>query len=481
MSVRILRSALSEDKVAFIRQMLIMYPQTAPVYNKTNFYSTTEEKDPIIFYIVKKDSKGVEYVWLPFAFGNIIAGKIVNLEKTYQNHNFDFKSSLYENQVEVINEALEHLNKYCTTNLYLTTGYGKSRCATFLATKIKLVTLVIIHTTALIEQWVKEFADNTTAKVWIVDVASKLEIPKEFDVIIALDGRITNLPDEILDQIGLVIIDEIDRQLTRGRILPFLSTQPKYMISLTATPDLRSDGMDAMAHALTGNHSIVRQIIKNITMFKINTYVNPPVEKTQRGTDWTKLNRHLSRDIDRNNIIIKLAIQNYHHKILIVAEYQEHTTFLYEQFKNLGKSCDYLTGDKDTYEDSQILVGTKKKLGIGFDDINSAKNSNGIRINVLILVSTIKDESLLTQVLGRIRDQNPIIFYLIDDNPTVKRHWTSCNKWLKSRGLGYIDWKQPIEKLIVDKEGKILEKAPEVVKPEVIESEKPKLKLNIVK
>lgn len=477
MSVRILRSSLSETQIATIRQMLILYPQSAPTYGKQNFYSTVEEKDPIIFYIVKADSNGLEYVWLPFSFGNIIAGKIVNMERTYPTHNFEFKSVLRENQIEVVKEALTHLNSFCTANLFLSTGFGKSVITQFLSTRIKLLTLIVLHTTTLIQQWVQDYSNNTTAKIWVLDAGANPEIPKEYDVIITLDGRITNLPEQILSNIGLVVFDEVDRQLTKSRVIPFLSTQPKFIISLTATPDLRVDGMDAMSKALTGTHSVVRRIIKNITMFKINTGVNPPVEKTSRGTDWTKLNRYLSRDENRNNIILNLALQNYHHKILIVTEYQEHCTFLYDRFKKLGKSTEYLTGDKSEYDDCQILVGSKKKVSIGFDDINSAKNSNGIRIQVLILASTIKDTSLLTQVLGRVRDNNPIIFYLIDDNATVKRHWTSCSKWLKERNLGFVDYKNSIDKLIVDKTGKIIDRPPEEKKVEEVMKEKPKLKL----
>jgi superfamily II DNA or RNA helicase len=481
MSVRLLRSSLSEEQVATIRQMLILYPQTAPTYIKNNFYSTTEEKEPIVFYLIRKDSAGIEWVWLPFSFGNIIAGKIVNLERTYPVHDFEFKSTLYENQIPVVQEALAHLNTYCTANLFLSTGFGKSRCAVFTSSRIKLLTMVILHLSTLIDQWVKEFTDNTTAKIWVVDIANKIQIPKEFDVIICMNTRVINIPENILDQVGLTILDEVDRQLSKTKVLPFLSTAPKFMISLTATNDLRADGLDSMNQVMTGVHSVKREIIKNITLFKVNTGINPPVETGSKGINWSSLMRNLSRNEDRNNMIIQLALQNYHIKTLIMTEFQEHCELLYNKLKVLGKSVDYMTGNKKSYQNCQILVGSQKKCAVGFDDLNTATDSDGIRIQLLILTKTIKDESLLTQCMGRIRDPNPIIFYMIDEQSTIKRHFGVCKKWLKNRGLGIIDWTKPLEKLIVDKTGKIIDKAPEIeiVKVETKEMEiaKPKLKL----
>ena len=472
MSVRIPRSEISDAEVELIRQMLILHPQKAPTYMQKNFVDL-EEKDPIVFYLVKKDSDGIEKVWLPFSFGNILKKKIWNLSRMYESHNFEFKTELRENQVEVVNEALQHLNSYCSTNLFLSTGFGKSRITAFLSTKIKLLTLVVLHLTTLISAWCKEFQENTTAKIWVVETADKFVIPEEFDVIICMNTRIINIPENILDKVGFLIIDEVDRLTTKSRVIPLLSTQPKFVVSLTATSNLRSDGMDSMNQLLTGLHFVKREIAKKMTLYKVNTHINPPTETGPKGVNWSKLMRDLSRNDQRNEMIVKLATQNYHLKTLIVVEFQEHCVLLYQKLKVLGKKVEYMTGTKSSYQDSQILVGSLRKISVGFDDANTAVDFSGIRFQLMILCKPIKDESLLTQTLGRIRNQSPIIMYLIDENSSIKRQWSTCSKYLKERNLGFIDWKTDINKLIVDKEGKIIEKAPEEEKGEI------KIKLNI--
>jgi len=100
----------------------------------------------------------------------------------------------------------------------------------------------------------------------------------------------------------------------------------------------------------------------------------------------------------------------------------------------MGESVDSMAGTKSTYSDSRILVGTISKIGTGFDEKTACPNFNGVRINMLILCTSIKKASLLEQSIGRVfRAEMPVVIDLVDDNPILKRHWKERQKWYISR------------------------------------------------
>ena len=60
-----------------------------------------------------------------------------------------------------------------------------------------------------------------------------------------MSGRIDKIPQELLDAVGFLIIDEAHTFCTETRIKSLLRVKPRYIISCTATPD-REDGLYSM-------------------------------------------------------------------------------------------------------------------------------------------------------------------------------------------------------------------------------------------
>jgi len=163
----------------------------------------------------------------------------------------------------------------------------------------------------------------------------------------------------------------------------------------------------------------------------------------------------ICEDPDRNNLILNMVKQYHqHHKILILSDRVEHVIFLYESIKNMKISCDYMAGKKKTYNDSNVLVGGIKKIGTGFDESNACADFNGVRLDLLLLVTSIKKKSRLEQVAGRcFRSDFPQIIYFIDDNPISSKHFNKGIPWFISRnGTVYM---HDSPKAILNKQNKI--------------------------
>ena len=92
-----------------------------------------------------------------------------------------------------------------------------------------------------------------------------------------------------------------------------------------------------------------------------------------------------------------------------------------------GESVTSFTGSKQKYNcDSRILIATISKAGVGFDHP---------KMDTLILASDV--EEYFIQYLGRVfrrEDVHPIIFDLVDNFNSLKRHYYTRKKVYESSG-----------------------------------------------
>jgi hypothetical protein len=72
-------------------------------------------------------------------------------------------------------------------------------------------------------------------------------------------------------------------------------------------------------------------------------------------------------------------------------------------------------------------------MGTGFDSATASDDFDGINANVLILMTTVKKETLLKQICGRVvgRAENPTVIYFIDQNQTQARHFNSTKDMIE--------------------------------------------------
>ncbi len=437
MSVGIFLSELSEDTLNNIKSLLTIKPNESffqKKYKKYKKYSKNNEeseKGVVEFWITDSD-----VIYIPYYFYAITFKVRPNISKItygfYPQANFNFTKSLYDSQIIICRDMLEHLTLYGTANLNIFTSGGKTVMCAYTSSVMKLKTLVLISNTVLSVQWINTYKEFTNAKIYSVEGIG--DPPIDTDIVICMYTRIHYLSKKFLFGVGMLIIDEAHTFCSISRVQALLSTQPKYIVAATATLEREADGMHSMILSMCGLHRIFKKSEKPFNVVLYNTGCDVDIPYTRFGDpDWTNLVNRLCKDEERNQLIVDIIKGNLQHKILVLTLRQEHVSVLHDKLVSLSISCDYMTGRKKKYNDSKVLIGTVKKIGTGFDEKMSCEDFSGINIDLLIIAISIKSTGLLQQVSGRVfRAQFPNIIGLYDDNPISEKHMAKNEKWFKS-------------------------------------------------
>jgi len=469
MSIKLSRASLDKAQKERIRKDLTLIPESKQFVPK-NIQMFQASKEPIYFYLVENDD-----VFLPFNYGVKFVDSFPNDNIKRTKHEFGFIGKLRPFQIEIVNEAIEHLNTSRTTTLSTFPGSGKTIMGAYLATNIwkdKQEMILIMHPRSILnESWKTTFQEFTNAKVWVVP-DKQIDPIKDYrktypnsnapDVIISVDQSLDKIPQKWLDNIGVLIIDEAHMLCTQSKVSSLLKVQPKYIIAETATLEREQDGMEVMIHHMCGEHSIYRSNKKSFTVFKLNTGIKPETVKTSRGIDWNHLVNGLCEDESRNKLIVSIAkfALTKGWKIMILTVRKSHIDTLLEMIRNetitikseedeegiftistRNITADSMMGNKKNYQDSDVLLASVSKAGVGFDEQMSCSTFGGVRSNFLIYCASSKKESVINQHIGRImRSDEPIVVHLVDDNPSVKRHWNVAKKFYISMGAEIKEW-----------------------------------------
>lgn len=439
MSVKVLRKDLTKEQIEDIRKSLTIIPQGKEQWNtRIGAMVAPPPGNPINYYLMDDIN-----IWLPFKEGARILQRPVNLDLPHSNIilPLEFTGKLFDNQVEVMKEVEEQLNVHGTTSMALYTAFGKTICATYLITKVKKYTLVLIPITTLNDSWFKDTSSNSNLTVWVVPEEKDMKTngpPKEQPhVIICYYERLGKIPQEWLKTIGHLVIDEGHLMATRDKIFSLLCVQPQYICVLTAT-FMRDDGLMKLITCLVGEHRVERINTKPFSVIKVVTGFHPEnLQRTARGLDWSHALSVITSNEARNKYIVSLVMKHMDKKILILTERNEHVIRLTELLAEVGEtSVDSLMKSKKIYKDSRILIGGVKKTGTGFNPNDKiAQDFDGRHFNMLILTTSVKNLTALEQRIGRVmRVADAIVYHLVDDIGTVKKHFVENKKWYLSRG-----------------------------------------------
>jgi hypothetical protein len=126
-----------------------------------------------------------------------------------------------------------------------------------------------------------------------------------------------------------------------------------------------------------------------------------------------------------SNAIRKASSRTMHKIIMITNRVEDHVNVLVPLMKSAGLTADYVTTRKHSYDDSQVVVGTSQKMGIGFDVATSAKNYDGNPADVVFTTVSSATKELIIQQLGRgcrVEDYPAIYIMMIDNNRISAKH-----------------------------------------------------------
>lgn len=391
-------------------------------------------------FVTNSQSKYIEaldvtdtHAYIPFAYGRRCPGG--PFSRPERNNlpmmTAKFNGTLREKQRVVKREALDHLNKYGSTIIAACTGFGKSCTAVYIATKIKMKTIIITHRIVLVKQWEQVLAKFCPgATVQILTSKSKM---KDCDFYIMNAINVSKHPAKFYEDIGFVIVDEIHCIMAEGLSKCMTRLVPRYVLGLSATP-YREDGLNILLDLYFGTRKIYRKLFRKHNVYKIQTNFVPTVELSRNGrVNWGVLLDSQANNTERNEMIIRLVKHFNNRVFLILCKRIEQGRYLVQRLKEEGEDVTSLIGKQQEYEQkSRILVGTASKTGTGFDHA---------RLDAMIMASDI--QAYFIQYLGRVfrrEDVVPFVFDIVDKNPILERHFKVRRATYLEHGGGVHDF-----------------------------------------
>lgn len=437
MSALIPLSSYTKEQFTQIIKLLTLIPIDKDAEKRKKFkfggkQIPTAPKENIRMYRIEyKD--GQPFIRAPFRFASGILNTIVNRDREYPRVEYNFTGNLREHQVSIIQEAYMQLYSYGTTSLNVYTGCGKTVMSSFLAGQVGLISCVLINLQSLIASWYNTFTTHFPElkdRIWIV---GETPLPANVALIICMEGRLSQIDEELRKSIGCMIVDEAHLFCTPSKVDALLTLEPKYIICCTATLD-RNDGMEVMMHSIVGTHGVERFSEKPFKLFKVNTNIKIEEEAGMYGLNYSALVNEQANCVERNLMALNIINGNPGHKFMVFCKTKEHVDNIAQLCKHYSIDYDVLYGSKKKFEEKRVMIFSISKAGTGFDmSAYIGEMFSGVNPDTLIMMGTMKAEAKLKQVLGRVlRHPQPSFVYLIDKNAVEKRHFTETKEMFTS-------------------------------------------------
>lgn len=319
----------------------------------------------------------------------------------------------------------------------LQTGGGKTVCALYIASKLRVPTIVLVHSTFLRDQWIERiqaFLPNArigTVQGETIDIENK-------DIVVGMLQTISmkDLPPKLFAPIGLVIVDECHHIASESfsQAIPKLTS--KYMLGLSATPERK----DKLMHVI--NWFLGPILYQSNTDDKIDAGVK--VEVVEFETDDESFNEivynkagvmatvsMINKLVEfeaRNKLVAELIEDVFaepNRNVLVLTDRVEHTKKLLSMLpEHIQKESGILSsgmkpGVRDEFcASKRILISTYQLVKEGFDNA---------RLNTLVMATPRPD---IEQIVGRIlrvekskRTTEPLIIDIVDT--TFRRQFQS--------------------------------------------------------
>jgi len=413
------------ENIHHVKGTLTVKPYIPSVFVKPQFVSR---------YPVFKESE--QFLYVPKHYGIQQYGPLKtttrNVEQTPEKY-WRFTGSLRPVQVEVVNSILKPEPKDGIISLQ--TGGGKTVCALYIASQIKMPTLVLVHNTFLRDQWIERLsAFLPDARIGTVQ-GDTVEVENK-DVIVAMLQSISmkEYPVSTFKRIGLVIVDECHHIASESFSQAIPKITSRYMIGLSATPE-RKDKLMHVIHWFLGP-----LVYKSDSADKVDGLVNveyfeyePPDDSfneiiyNDAGVMFTTLMINKVAEYEPRNAfiieILKDVYQETNRQILVLSDRVDHTNRLLELLPGELKENACVLSRKtpaaqrnEWTSTKRILIATYQMCKEGFDVAS---------LNTLLMATSRPD---VDQIVGRIlrvekdkRTVHPLILDIVD--PAFRRQF----------------------------------------------------------
>lgn len=376
-----------------------------------------------------------------------------------------FQGELRESQVQAVERMLEH----DTGILSAATAFGKTVVCSKLIAERKVSTLILLESSALIEQWVDALHDFLDIKEELPEYRTPSgRIKKRKSVIGKIQGAHDSSTGIIdiamvgslckkgelhprLQEYGMVIMDECHHAATSTIEKILREIKAKYVYGVTATP-MRSDGLEKINYMMLGDiryrHTAKdrakEQGIEHLVYPRFTRVAYPRSQEMHINDAYLLIK---DNEVRNEQIVadVKKCVDNGRTPV-ILTRYKEHAALLSERLQAYADKFFLLSGDKSKKElqeirrqmeevstdETMILVATGQMVGEGFDYP---------RLDTLIMATPVSWKGIVEQYAGRLnRDydgkKDVMIYDYVDSH--IEKFDKMYGKRLKAyRQIGY--------------------------------------------
>jgi len=289
-------------------------------------------------------------------------------------------------QVPFLDKAFSQMKEIGGAVLTAKCAFGKTFCSIYLATLLKQKTLILVHTSVLLDQWIDRLSYFCPAakigkiKGKAFEVDGKDFVIGMLQTVVREDRGYTS---ETFKDFGFVISDECHHISSPmfSRALPIIST--KYKLGLSATPQ-RNDRLENIFFWWLGPMIEVNmKLEKPYTLVKVVSYYDDDYEEKKTwsgGFNLVEMTEDIVNNHKRNEFIIKNTIHytKLGRQTLVLSTRRSHLELLKQMFdrkpfkKNNG---DYATA-------GMYVGGMKSNVVQGLESLKTNEIDEIIEKNI---------------------------------------------------------------------------------------------------
>lgn len=459
-----------------------------PVFYKNQAIGTSNYDTARWIYLGKDHLSG--YIQIPRGLQDELWENIKQADIDYEMEderqqgrkiNVDFKGELRPEQ----DKALKELIRYDNGILHAATAFGKTVVSSAIIAQKKINTLIILESSALIEQWKEALEKFLNINEGLPTYETKTgRVRKRKSLIGTLQGAhdsMTGIIDiamagslckkgkyhKMMNEYGLVLIDECHHSASETIANVLKEVKAKYVYGVTATPK-RGDGLEKINYMLIGPIRYSYTAKEKAKEQGIQHLVYPRFTRTVplRGVITDKMHPNEAYEIIHNNDVRdEQIIEDVKNCVaagrtpVVLSRYKDHSEKFYERLKSYADHVFLMTGNNSKKEhrkileqmhqvdknESLILIATGSLVGEGFDFP---------RLDTLFMATPVSFRGVVEQYAGRLnRDyagkENVIIYDYVDNHiPMFNNMYMKRLKAYKQIGYEFGDGLQTVKQTV---------------------------------
>lgn len=421
----ILKSDLSLKEQLYIRNTLTVKP-----------FLPKSPVQPEPFCIYRESPKKF---YLPRYFGVENFGEFTeNKVEKGDSIDLQFQGDLRDYQKNIVDKYLKEVGESGGGLLDVDPGKGKTVMALYILTKLKKKTLVIVHKSFLLNQWIEriqQFIPNArVGKIQgqIIDVDNK-------DIVIGMLQSLSQkeYPDDLFNCFGLSIYDETHHLGAEVFSKCMVKCITNYTLGLSGTMQ-RKDGLTKVFKMFLGDvihkektNTREHNVIVKAIQYKVDDEEFNEIKYDYRGNPlYSTMISKLCNYNHRSEFIIKVIQneleKNNEQQIMVLAHNKSLITYLYKaiEHRNIASVGYYIGGMKEP----DLKLSESKKIIIA----TYAMASEGLDIKTLTTLVMASPKTDVCQSVGRIlrvKHSSPLVIDIVDDHEIFQSQWSKRKQY----------------------------------------------------